>query len=93
MIMATLTVTGTVTDTAGLSTPFNGTITTNPVLLPPIIDSVTVAPDPASVGTLRTITILAHDPNSPALGLVYTCLVNGVPATPTAQPNVFTVVA
>jgi hypothetical protein len=86
--MANLTVTGTVTDAAGLSTPFTGNITT---LSGPVISSVVIAPQSAPSGTLRTITINATDPQNSAM--TYTCLVAGVAATSTAQPNVFTFTA
>lgn len=87
--MSTVTFTGTVTDTAGASAPFTGTIT---VANAPVISSVSVIPLSAPSGTLRTITINATDPNTPALPLKYTCLVNGVAATATSVPNVFTAV-
>jgi hypothetical protein len=89
--MSTLNVTGTATNSAGLSSPFSGVITVTDPVLPPVIDSVTVSPASAPTGTMRTITITAHDPGG--LALTYTCLVNGAAATPTSQPNVFTVVA
>ena len=88
--MANLTVTGTVTDSAGLSTPFTGNITT---LSGPVINGVVITPQSAPAGTLRTITINATDPNTPPLALTYTCLVAGTPATATSQPNVFTYMA
>jgi hypothetical protein len=86
--MATLNVTGTVTDGSGLSSPFTGTITVHTA---PVIDSVVVTPQAAPVGTLRTITINAHDAEGGTL--TYTCFVEGQAATPTAQPNVFTFTA
>jgi len=86
--MSSLAVTGTVTNEAGLSVPFTGIINT---LDAPVVSSVSVSPDPAVAGTLRTITIAATDPQGQAL--TYTCKVNGVDATPTATPNVFTFTA
>ena len=74
----------------GWFTPFTGTITIVDSL-PPVIDSVTVNPQSAPAGTLRTITISAHDPQGQPL--TYTCKVGSVDAQPTAQPNVFTFVA
>lgn len=87
--MATLQVTGTVTDNAGLVTPFTGTIITQNTA--PVVDSVVVSPQSAPAGTLRTITINAHDAEGGPL--TYTCFVEGVAATATAQPNVFTFTA
>lgn len=87
--MATVTFIGTVTDSAGASAPFTGTIN---VANAPIISSVSVVPLSAPAGTLRTITINATDPNTPPLPLKYTCKVNNVAATPTAVPNVFTAI-
>jgi hypothetical protein len=53
---------------------------------------VSVSPDPAVAGTLRTITVVATDPQGQAL--TYTCKVNGVDATPVAgSPGVFTYTA
>lgn len=86
--MATLNVTGTVTDAGGLQTPFSGTIVTQTA---PVIDSVNIVPQSAPVGTSRTITINAHDAEGGTL--TYTCFVEGVAATQTAQPNVFTFTA
>ena len=86
--MATLQVTGTVKDAQGLTTPFTGTINTQSA---PVVSSVVVTPDPAPVGTKRTITINAADAEGGPL--TYTCFVEGQAATPTAQPNVFTFVA
>lgn len=86
--MATLQVTGTVTDAGGLRTPFTGTIVTQSA---PVITSVVVSPQSAPTGTLRTITINATDVDGGPL--TYTCFVEGVAATATAQPNVFTFVA
>lgn len=86
--MAVLQVTGTVTDNAGLQTPFTGTITTQSA---PVVQSVVVSPQSAPAGTTRTITINATDPDGGAL--TYTCFVEGQAATPTGQPNVFTFVA
>lgn len=84
--MAVLHITGTVTDSAGLSTPFTGTINT---LEYPVVNSVVVTPDPVVAGQEVTITINATDPNGGEL--TYTCLVDGVAATPVAgQPNQFT---
>jgi hypothetical protein len=80
--MATFNVTGTAVNAAG-SVPFTGTITTVDL---PVIQSVVIVPQSAPPGTLRTITITATGATS------YTCLVAGVPATATAQPNVFTVI-
>jgi len=88
--MATFNVTGTVTDADGLSTPFTGSFTT---ASPPVVNSVTISPQSAPAGTLRTITISATDPNTPGGPLTYTCSVNGTPATATAQANVFTFTA
>ncbi len=59
--------------------------------LAPIIDSVTVIPQSAPTGTLRTITITAHDPNN--LALTYTCLVGTQSATATSSSSVFTFMA
>lgn len=87
--MATLQVTGTVTDNVGLVTPFTGTIVTQNTA--PVVDSVVVSPQSAPTGTARTITITAHDVEGGAL--TYTCFVEGVAATPTGQPNVFTFTA
>lgn len=88
--MTTLNITGNATNEAGLVTPFTGTI--NIVdNAPPVIDSVVVNPQSAPAGTVRTITINAHDPQSQPL--TYTCKVGGVDAKTTAQPNVFTYVA
>ena len=86
--MSTLNITGTAVNAAGIATSFTGTITT---LEAPVIDGVAVSPQSAPIGTLRTITISAHDPQGQAL--TYTCQVSGVNATPTGQPNVFTFVA
>lgn len=86
--MATLQVTGTVRDSDGLVTPFTGTIITQSA---PVVDSVSVSPQSAPVGTTRTITINAHDAEGGVL--TYTCFVEGAAATPTGQPNVFTFVA
>ena len=86
--MATFNVTGTVTNSDGVSTPFTGAFTTTEA---PVINSVSVSPNSAPPGTQRTITINATDPQGEALS--YTCQVNGVNATPTAQRNVFTFVA
>lgn len=86
--MSTLAITGTAVDTSGASTPFTGSIT---VIDPPAINSVVVSPASAVAGTLRTITINATDPQGQTLS--YTCKVNGINATPTGQPNVFTYVA
>jgi len=86
--MATLQVTGTVTDAQGLTAPFTGTIQTQSA---PVVSSVTVSPQSAPVGTLRTITINASDAEGGPL--TYACFVEGQAATPTAQPNVFTFMA
>jgi len=86
--MSTLNVTGVVTNESGASSPFSGAIT---VIDPPVVNSVVVNPQSAPAGTLRTITVNATDPQEQAL--TYACKVNGVDATPTAQPNVFTFVA
>jgi hypothetical protein len=86
--MATLNVTGTVTDATGMVTTYSGTLTTQSA---PIVDSVVITPQSAPVGTLRTITINAHDVDGGPL--TYTCSVGGVAATATAQPNVFTFTA
>lgn len=88
--MTTYQITGTATNAAGLSMPFSGTINTSPAVLPPVVNSVSVVPQTAPAGTLRTITINASDPQGQPL--TYTCLVSGSPATPTAQANIFTVV-
>lgn len=87
--MSTVTITGTVVDSAGASAPFSGTIT---IAAAPVISSVSVVPVSAPSGTLRTITINATDPNVPPLSLTYTCLVGGVAATATSSPNVFTAI-
>lgn len=85
--MSTVTVSGTVVDAAGLSHPFAGTIT---IEGPPVISSVTIVPASAPAGTLRTITIVATDPQGGAL--TYTCTVPGYSVTqnPTSK-NIFTV--
>jgi len=86
--MTTLTITGLVTDTGGASSPINGVIS---VLSPPVVDSVIVSPPSGPLGTLFTITVNAHEVNvPPQLPLTYTVFVNGAPATPTAQANIFT---
>ena len=64
--MTTLNITGNATNQAGLVTPFSGTITIVD-LVPPVIDGVTVNPQSAPAGTLRTITINAHDPQGQPL--------------------------
>ena len=81
------TIAGTVTNAGGASAPFAGTIE---IVEVPVIDGILVVPSMAPAGTLRTITVLAHDPGG--LTLTYACNVNGVPATPTGQPGVFTAV-
>jgi len=86
--MSSMAVTGTVTNESGLSVPFTGIINT---IDAPVVSSVSVSPDPAVAGTLRTITIAASDPQGQ--NLTYTCNVNGVAATPTATPGVFTYTA
>jgi hypothetical protein len=87
--MSSLAVTGTVVNESGLSVPFTGIINT---IDAPVVNSVSVSPDPAVAGTLRTITIAATDPQGQAL--LYTCKVNGVDATPVeGQPGVFTFTA
>lgn len=79
----TLNITGNAVNSDGVATPFTGTIVVSAA--PPVIQSVGVTPpNPQPAGTLRTITINATGAVS------YTCLVNGVAATATAQPNVFT---
>jgi hypothetical protein len=89
-VATTFNVTGTATNTTtGQSSPFSGSFTDS---APPVINSVTITPQAAAPGTLRTITISATDPNTPASPLSYTCLVNGTAATATSQPNVFTFV-
>lgn len=88
--MATFNVTGTATNVAtGQSATLTGSFVTTAA--PPVISSITVVPQSAAAGTLRTITINATDPQGGVL--TYTCLVNGAPATATAQPNVFTYTA
>ena len=85
--MSNKTISGVVADSQGATTPFSGTIN---ITDSPVINSVVVSPDPAPVGTMRTITITATDPQG--LALTYTCLVDGIAATPvTGQPNKFTV--
>lgn len=80
------TITGTVTNAGGASAPFSGTID---VVEVPVIDGVSVVPQSAPAGTLRTITVSAHDPGG--LPLSYACFVNGFLATPVAgQPGMFT---
>jgi hypothetical protein len=87
--MSSLAVTGTTTNEAGLVAQFTGIIN---VIDPPVVNSVSVSPDPAVAGTLRTITIVATDPQGQ--NLTYTCKVNGVDATPVAgSPGVFTFTA
>lgn len=83
----TVTITGFVTDSGGASSPFNAVAT---VVDAPVISAVDVNPASAPAGTTRTITITASDPQGQTLA--YTCLVNGVAATPTATPGVFTAV-
>jgi hypothetical protein len=83
--MSTMTVAGTITNSGGAIANFTGTIN---IVDPPVIDSVSVSPDPAAPGTLRTITVVAHDPQDQQL--TYSCQVNGVDATPTETPHVFT---
>jgi hypothetical protein len=87
--MSSLAVTGTVTNESGLSTPFTGLIN---VIDPPVVGVISVSPDPAAAGILRTITVPATDPQGQ--NLTYTCKVNGVDATPVeGQPGVFTYTA
>jgi hypothetical protein len=87
--MSSLAVTGTTTNEAGLVAQFTGIIN---VIDPPVVSGVSISPDPAVSGTLRTITIAATDPQGQAL--TYTCKVNGVDATPVeGQPGVFTYTA
>jgi len=87
--MSSLAITGTATNESGLSVPFTGIINT---IDAPVVASVSVSPDPAIAGTLRTITVAATDPQGQAL--TYTCKVNGVDAVPVAgQPGKFTYTA
>jgi hypothetical protein len=82
-------ISGTVTNAGGASQPFTGTIE---IVEAPVISGVTVVPQSAPSGTLRTITVVAHDPQD--LALTYECTVNGAPAAAVAgQPGVFTVTA
>lgn len=87
--MSTLTVTGEVKNESNLVATFTATINVIDAPKPPVVKSVTVAPDPAPAGTLRTITIVASDPQGQAL--TYTCKVGTQNATPVAgKPGVFT---
>jgi hypothetical protein len=85
--MSALNLTGTVTNAAGAVAPISGVIN---VIDPPVVDGVVVSPPSGPRGTLFTITVNAHDVNVPPSSLSYTLLVNGVAATPTGAPNVFT---
>jgi hypothetical protein len=75
--MSTVTITGTVTDSAGGSGNYLVTIT-----LDAVTATATVSPDPAPTGTLRVLTILAT--SSAGLPLTF--------ATPVSPGVVFTVV-
>lgn len=79
--MAVKHITGTIRNTDGATVSFTGTIT---IAEDPVVALVTVDPDPAPPGTLRTITIKASDPNN--LPLTYTCFVDGIPAVPVSGP-------
>jgi hypothetical protein len=82
-------ISGTVTNAGGASQPFTGTIE---IVESPVIDGLTIEPQSAPAGTLRTITINAHDPQG--LPLTYECTVDGNPATLVErQPGVFTFTA
>ena len=87
--MATVTFSGTAVDDAGLSTPFSGTFTTTVPNQGPIINSVTAVPQSAPVGTSRTVTVSATDPEGGPL--TYNLTVGGV-AQPSNTTGVFTVV-
>ena len=78
--MQNITLTGTATNELGAVSPYTGTIQ---IVEPPVIIGVTVVPQVAPAGTLRTITIVANDPQG--LTLSYTCMVGGEPAAPTMQ--------
>lgn len=83
-IVATLNITGTVTDKDGNSVPFSATANQSASDLI-TISSVTVTPDPAVAGTMRTLTVVAVS----SLGEVLTATVSatGVTFTPvTGQP-------
>ncbi len=83
--MAKKHITGVVTNSAGATAPFSGDIDITEV---PVISSVTVTPQSAPAGTVRLIRIVAADPQG--LPLAYVCLVDGVPAAPTANVGEFT---
>ena len=76
-----------VTNSKGASASAPGHIN---IVDPPVISSVTVTPDPAPAGTLRTIVINATDPAG--LALSYSLTVDGVAVNPVSgQPNQFTI--
>ena len=86
--MSALNLTGTVTNAHGAVAPISGVIN---VIDPPVVDGVVVSPPSGPRGTLFTITVNAHDVNvPPSTPLAYNVQVNGVAATPTGAPNVFT---
>jgi len=84
--MATFTGTGTAVNEAGISTPFSFTINTAE---PVVINSVTVTPQMAAPGTLRTITVVATDPQGQTVTL--NASLPGYTVTKTG-PSTFTVV-
>jgi len=71
--MSTKQITGTVRNADGGMAPFSGTISIAGI---PVINSVTVTPQSAVVGTPRIIRVLATDPDG--LALTYECSVDGV---------------
>lgn len=83
--MTTLQITGVVTNVSGLSQPFTGTVD---VIDPPVVSGVTFSPEAPKAGDLVTITVAATDPQNEAL--TFSCEVNGVAATASAAPGVFT---
>jgi hypothetical protein len=83
-VVATLNITGAVTDTDGNTAPFTATANQSGTDLV-TISSVNVSPDPAVAGTLRTLTVVAVS----SLGETLTATVSatGVTFTPvTGQP-------
>lgn len=88
--MSFVTLTVKITNGAGaVSAPASATVD---VIDAPVIDSLVVSPQSAVAGTTRTLTINAHDTNTPPLALTYE--VTGAAVTPVAGvPNQFTFVA
>lgn len=82
------TITGTITDSSGLSTPFTAKATI--AASPPVIVSASVTPQSAPAGTTRTLTIVATDPQGGAI--TYNPVAAGITFTPTTTPGVFTFV-